>query len=230
METPILRVFPSSAGLARRWGPRPVLPLPRLLPPAAPTLTRGKTFQTWRHFYGRIPLPASPETIVFYATDLTQNQKKKLNTLRRRGAAVSPPHQEAGFPSPTQAWLLKQFLGGLRRELGAAPERKRPLLAEDLREILLDLPDSKLGQRDRAVLLLGFTGAFRRSEWVALDDHDLEETATDSSSRSANPRRIKKGREDGSAFPWGADEASCPLWALKTWREVGELRREPSFG
>jgi integrase len=62
----------------------------------------------------------------------------------------------------------------LRRELGVAPERKRPLLAEDLRKMLLDLPDSKLGKRDRALLSLGFTGAFRRSELVALDVSDLE--------------------------------------------------------
>jgi hypothetical protein len=63
---------------------------------------------------------------------------------------------------------MKQFLAGLRRELGTAPERKRPLLTEDLREILLDLPDNKWGKRDRALLLLGFGGAFR-SKLVALD-------------------------------------------------------------
>jgi hypothetical protein len=49
-------------------------------------------------------------------------------------------------------WPMKQFLAGLRRELGTAPERKRPLLAEDLREILLDLPDSKLGKRPGAAV------------------------------------------------------------------------------
>jgi integrase len=111
-----------------------------------------------------------PKAVIFYATDLTKNQKKKLNTLQRRLAAISQLHQEAGFPSPTQTWPMKQFLAGLRRELGVAPERKRPLLAEDLREILLDLPDTRLGKRDRALLLLGFSGAFRRSELVALDE------------------------------------------------------------
>jgi integrase len=126
-------------------------------------------FQTWCHAHARIPLPAAPETIILYATDLTKNQKRKSNTLQRRLAAVSQLHQEAGFPSPTQTWPLKQFLAGLRRELGVAPERKRPLLAEDLREILADLPDTRLGKRDRALLLLGFSGAFRRSELVALD-------------------------------------------------------------
>jgi hypothetical protein len=59
---------------------------------------------------------------------------------------------------------VKQFLQGLRRELGVAPVRKRPVLVADLQEILKQVPDSVLGKRDRALLLVGFTGAFRRSE------------------------------------------------------------------
>jgi hypothetical protein len=59
---------------------------------------------------------------------------------------------------------VKQFLQGLRRELGVAPVRKKPVLVADLQEILKQVPDSVLGKRDRALLLVGFTGAFRRSE------------------------------------------------------------------
>jgi integrase len=169
------------------------------------------------------------ETIIFYATDLTQNQKKKRNTLPRRRVPVSPLHQEAGFPSPTQTWPLKQFLAGLRRELGTAPERKRPLLVEDLREILLDQPDSNWGKRDRAVLLLGFTGAFRRSELVALDVTDLEETRDGLivSIRKSKTDQEGQGRRVG--LPPGADEASCPRWALNMWRSVGGIEEGAIF-
>jgi hypothetical protein len=90
---------------------------------------------------------------------------KKLNTLFRRLAAVSQMHQQAGFESPTRSWAVKQFLQGLRREVGVAPTRKRPVLVADLQRILAQLPDSLLARRDRA-LLLGFSGAFRRSELV----------------------------------------------------------------
>jgi integrase len=170
-------------------------------------------FQTWCHAHARISLPAAVETIIFYATDLTKNQKKKLNTLQRRWAAISPLHQEAGFPSPTQTWPLKQFLAGLRRELGVAPARKRPLLAEDLREILLDLPDTRLGKRDRALLLLGFSGAFRRSELVALDVTGLEETKDGLVVTIRKSKTDQEGQGRRVGLPPGTDEANCPLWA-----------------
>src|ERR1035438_9529643 len=110
------------------------------------------------------PLPASPECVILYATDLTKNEGRRLNTLQRRLAAISQMHQQTGFESPTRAWAVKQFLSGLRRELGVAPTRKRPVLTDDLKQILAEVPDTPLGKRDRALLLLGFAGAFRRSE------------------------------------------------------------------
>jgi integrase len=186
-------------------------------------------FQTWCQRHSLIPLPAAPETVILYATDLTKNQKKKLNTLQRRLAAVSQLHQEAGFPSPTQTWPLKQFMAGLRRELGTAPERKRPLLAEDLREILLDLPDSKLGKRDRALLLLGFTGAFRRSELVALDVSDLEETRDGLIVTIWKSKTDQEGQGRRVGIPPGADEASCPLWALGVWRAAAGIETGAIF-
>jgi integrase len=189
----------------------------------------GKTFPTWCQRHALIPLPAAPETVILYATDLTKNQKKKLNTLQRRLAAVSQLHQEAGFPSPTQTGPLKQFLAGLRRELGTAPERKRPLLAEDLREILLDLPDTRLGKRDRALLLLGFTGAFRRSELVALDVSDLEETREGLIVTIRKSKTDQEGQGRRVGIPPGADEASCPLWALGVWRAAAGIETGAIF-
>src|SRR6201996_7317896 len=180
-------------------------------------------FQTWCQRHALIPLPAAPETVILFATDLTKNRKKKLNTLQRRLAAISQLHQEAGFPSPTQTWAMKQFLAGLRRELGVAPERKRPLLAEDLREILLDLPDTKLGKRDRALLALGFTGAFRRSELVALDVSDLEETRDGLIVTIRKSKTDQEGQGRRVGIPPGADEARCPLHALKVWIAEGGI-------
>jgi hypothetical protein len=82
-------------------------------------------------------------------------------------------------------------LRGLRRKIGVAPVRKRPVLVANLKRILAQLPDSLLGKRGRALLLLGFTGAFRRSELVALNAEDLEET---SDGLIATIRRSKTGQ------------------------------------
>ncbi len=186
-------------------------------------------FRSWCEDKGFIALPAAPQTIILYATDLTKNRKKKLNTLQRRLAAVSQLHQESGFASPTRAWAVGQFLAGLRRELGVAPQRKRPVLAEDLQEILTEVPDTLLGKRDRALLLLGFSGAFRRSELVALDAEDLEET------RDGLIVRIRRSKTDQEAegrsvgIPQGREQAVCPLWALEIWKAAAKIERGPLF-
>ena len=132
-------------------------------------------FRAWCEQNALVALPASPQTVILYSTDLTKNERKKWNTLSRRLAAISQLHSQAGFESPTRTWAVKQFLQGLRRELGVAPVRKRPVLVDDLKEILKQIPDTMLGRRDRALLLLGFTGAFRRSELAALNVEDIEE-------------------------------------------------------
>jgi integrase len=186
-------------------------------------------FRAWCDRHALAPLPAAPQSVILYATDLTKNGGRKWNTLQRRLAAVSQLHQEAGFEPPTRAWAVQQFLAGLRRELGVAPQRKRPVLADDLREILGAIPDTLLGQRDRALLLLGFTGAFRRSELVALDREDVEE------SRDGLIVRIRRSKTDQEAegrsvgIPQGREQVTCPVWALDTWRAAAHIVSGPVF-
>jgi site-specific recombinase XerC len=73
------------------------------------------------------------------------------------------------FDSPTKSWEMKKFMAGLRRELGVAPEQKKPISVPDLKKIVGQIPTTLIGKRDRAILLLGFAGAFRRSELVSID-------------------------------------------------------------
>jgi integrase len=189
----------------------------------------------WQHFAawcganGFVSLPAYPETVILYCTDLTKNQQKKWNTLSRRLAAISQLHSQAGFASPTRSWPVKQFLQGLRRERGTAPQRKKPILVADLQEILRHIPDSLLGKRDRALLLVGFSGAFRRSELAAVEIEDLEPVRE---GMVVNIRRSKtdqagEGRKVG--IPSGAEEATCPLRAVEQWRSAANLSSGPLF-
>ncbi len=188
-----------------------------------------KQFRTWCESNLLVALPASPQTIILYSTDLIKNSHKKLNTLTRRLAAVSQMHQQAGFESPTQAWAVKQFLQGLRREVGVAPIRKRPLLVEDLERILPQLPETLLGQRDRALLLLGFTGAFRRSELVGLNVGDLEETSDGLIATVRRSKTDQQGEGRRVGIPQGAEQTTCPLWALEQWRTAAHIDRGPLF-
>jgi integrase len=180
-------------------------------------------FRTWCERNALVPLPASPQTVILYSTDLAKNQFKKWNTLSRRLAAISQLHSQAGFESPTRSWAVKQFLQGLRRELGVAPVRKKPVLVADLQEILKQVPDSLLGKRDRALLLVGFTGAFRRSELIGLNVEDLEEMRDGMVVHIRRSKTDQEGEGRKLGIPPGAEEATCPVRALAAWRTAAGL-------
>jgi integrase len=119
-------------------------------------------------------LPAEPKTVALYLAELADT--KKVSTLTRRLAAISKAHQAAGFESPCamRHAALSEVLVGIRRTEGIAPQGKAALLTADIRRLLQVLPDSQLGFRDAAILLLGFAGGFRRSELAAMKFEDVE--------------------------------------------------------
>lgn len=186
-------------------------------------------FGSWCEQSGFASLPAAPQTVVLYGTDLVKNGGRKLNTLARRLAAISQMHQRCGFESPTRSWGVKQFLQGLRREMGIAPARKRPVLVSDLKQMLAELPESLLGKRDRALLLVGFTGAFRRSELVALNAEDLEETAAGLVLTLRRGKTDQEGEGRKIGIPRGADPDTCPAAALQDWRASAHIEAGPIF-
>ncbi len=124
---------------------------------------------------------------------------------------------------------MKQFLSGLRRERGVAPARKKPVLVADLQQILKQIPDSLLGLRDRALLLVGFAGAFRRSELVALDAGDIEPTREGLivTVRRSKTDQAGEGRKIG--IPPGVEEATCPVAALDRWLAAARIDSGPLF-
>ena len=186
-------------------------------------------FRAWCEANGFVSLPASPQTVILYSTDLAKNHGKRWNTLSRRIAAISQLHSQAGFESPTRSWAVKQFLQGLRRELGIAPVRKRPVLVGDLQEILKQIPNSLLGKRDRALLLLGFSGAFRRSELVGLDAKDIEVQRAGIALTIGRSKTDQEGQGRILGIPYGIEEATCPIRALEAWRNAAEIQSGPLF-
>jgi site-specific recombinase XerD len=127
-------------------------------------------FGSWCAAAGLSALPASPQTVACYLADLARSHK--VATLERALVAISQAHKASGLGSPTAAAEVREVLKGIRRELGIAPSQKAALMATDLQAIARLLPASLQGLRDRALLLVGFAGAFRRSELVALAVED----------------------------------------------------------
>jgi site-specific recombinase XerC len=132
-------------------------------------------FRTWCAAKGVDALPAWPETIAaFLAAEAKRGVK--ASTIGRRVAAIRYAHKPAGHEPPTNCEAIKATVRGIRSSIGAAKVRKTPIVAKLARAMAHAAPPSLKGMRDRALLLLGFAGAFRRSELVALDVADIEET------------------------------------------------------
>ncbi len=133
------------------------------------------TFSGWCDSLGLSPLPATPETIARFLT-AQASIGMKPSTLARRLAAIRTMHESKGFSTPTQHKGVKAVLKGIKRENGIAQCKKAPATAERIRDMITYCPTTLIGLRDKALLLLGFAGAFRRSELVALTINDIERT------------------------------------------------------
>jgi integrase len=173
-------------------------------------------------------LPAEPQTVARYLVDQVEAGKKAA-TLVRRLSAISQAHQAAGLDPPTRSLVVRKTMAGIRRRRGVAQIAKAPILPDDLRLMLGQLDDSPAGLRDRAILLLGFAGAFRRSEIVALDVADL---VTRREGLQVTLRRSKTDQEGEGVvkgIPKGRHAATCPVRAVEAWIAAAQLTSGPLF-
>lgn len=184
-------------------------------------------FQTWGAETGLQTLPATPETVALYIADLAG--RLKLSSLRRRLASISQAHRAANHESPTTSAAVRAVLAGIAREKGSASVKKAPLDVPTLSKIFDALPDGPSGVRDRALLLLGFAGAFRRSEVVALEVSDLEFKRE---GLVVTLRRSKTDAEGHGArvgIPYGSNPETCPVRAVQAWLEAAQVKSGPLF-
>jgi site-specific recombinase XerD len=186
------------------------------------------SFTTWCQSFGFRALPASPETIATYISCLVSHGRK-VATIQRSLVSISQAHKMGGFHTPTSDALVREVLKGVRRSLGTAQVQKAPALPDQIKAMLATLPDDLLGVRDRALLLLGFSGGVRRSELVDLDVADIEFTA------DGLVVTIKKSKADQESLgrkigiPYGSCPATCPVRSLRTWLDAAGIRRGSVF-
>lgn len=184
-------------------------------------------FESWCKAHGQSALPATPETVALYVTDLADTHKTA--TISRRISAISQAHQIAGLETPTKSSQVRLILAGIRRSKGTAQIAKTPVLVGDLRRMLAGLPGNLLGVRDRALLLIGFCGAFRRSELVALDAGDVAITRDGLvvTIRRSKTDQEAEGRKIG--IPYASHVETCPVRSLQDWLEKSGITQGPLF-
>lgn len=172
-------------------------------------------FTSWCMSHGCTALPAAPETVALYLSDLAETHKPA--TLQRRLSAISQAHQVAGLETPTKHEGVRSVWAGIRRVKGVAQDGAAPVLVEDLQRIVVLLPDGLRGERDRALLLLGFATSFRRSELVALDVEDLEWKRDGLAVLLRRSKTDQDGEGRKVGVPYGQHKGTCPCRAVKRW-------------
>ncbi len=187
-----------------------------------------RAFERWCEGLRLTALPAAPETLALYATHLSRT-KRRIATIERVVVAISQAHEMARFESPRRNAIVRETLKGLRRTLGVAPSQKTPLVVETLAAAVAQLPRDLRGLLYRAVLLVGFAGAFRRSELVALDVQDLEFTREGMKVLLRRSKTDQEGRGRKVALLRGLREETCPVRALEAWMTAGGIKSGPLF-
>ncbi|MCJ2034734.1 site-specific integrase [Methylobacterium sp. J-068] len=183
-------------------------------------------FAAWCQRYGFRSLPASPEAVAaFLASEADAG--RAASTIGRRCAAIRYAHKLAGEADPTDNEDVHALLKGIRRTVGTAPNQKTAATVEIVSALLMRTPDTLTGKRDRALLALGFAGAFRRSELVALDVADLRE---DKDGLRVIVRRSKtdqEGKGFEKAIPHG--RFIRPVALICEWLDAAGITDGPVF-
>src|SRR5690606_8942616 len=187
-----------------------------------------KHFTTWCAERGYQPLPAAPEHVASYIAHLARSGYKP-STIRRRITSINQAHNLAGYEKPSVHALVRGAWSGICRAHGNAQKGKAPATVEVIRDMVAMLGDGLIGTRDRALLLIGFAGAFRRSELVALDVEDVEETADGLVIFLRRSKTDQEGKGRKIGIPYGSDPATCPVRALRAWLEASGITAGPIF-
>ena len=191
--------------------------------------------QPWPH-----GLPAAPETLGPYLTELAEAGYKAA-TLQRRLSAIREAHRIARHTLDTGHPAVREVWRGIRGVIGTAKTPKAPAVGADILAMLATLGDSTADRRDRALLLLGFASALRRSELVGLDAAPGQ-TPGDPAGygwiefcdegiriRLTRSKTDQQGEGRSIGVPCGVHPDTCPVAAVKAWLDHAGIVHGPLF-
>ncbi|TPI63948.1 integrase [Mesorhizobium sp. B3-1-7] len=171
-------------------------------------------------------IPASDASVANYLAE--HAEVLSVATLCRRLATISKAHTTKGLPSPTSSEIVKATIKGIKRSRGTAQAEARPLLRDELFAVLEHTGDDVKSVRDRALLLIGFAGGFRRSELVGLDVEDIEHARQGIVVLLRRSKTDQEGNGRKIAIPFGRTRW-CPVTALNQWLSAAVTNVGPIF-
>jgi site-specific recombinase XerD len=186
-----------------------------------------RDFCRWCEVHALCPLPANAEPVASYIAECAGHLK--VGSIQRRLNAIAEAHKAMGLESPTHTASVRNTMKGIRRTLGTAQAQKAAALTDDVRA-MLDVTDAGIiGARDRAVILLGFAGAFRRSELVALDVADCVFSRDGLTVTLRRSKTDQEGQGRKLGIPYGSNPDTCPVRIAQAWLEQSGIVDGPLF-
>ena len=175
--------------------------------------------------HGFKSMPTEPKILSLYLTHLSQTSK--FSTLKRRLASISVIHRISGHYIDTKHPMITENLMGIKRVKGSYQKAKKPLLINDLKSIVNVIDKDKNEKRkakNRALILIGFAGAFRRSELVAILYEDIDFVSEGVKIFVKRSKTDQSGEGMTKGIPYFSNQKYCPVISLKNWLEKSEVK------
>lgn len=171
-------------------------------------------------------IPCSPEVVAAYLAEIAD--AFAVATIQRRLAAIAKAHRASGHGDPCRAEIVKATMRGIRRIRGVAQREAQALQRDDLFALLERMGDSPIDIRDKALLLIGFAAAFRRSELVELDCADVDHVRQGIVLHLRHSKTDQDGQGRKIAIPHGRTRW-CPVRHLIDWLAHAGIEQGPIF-
>ena len=177
-------------------------------------------------------LPTNPKTVSLYLSYLSTNDIK-ISTIKRRLVSVGVVHKLKGHYLDTKHPSIIENLMGIKRRKGIKQKGKKPLLINDLKNIIKVIDQENKSEikvsRDRTIILLGFGGGFRRNELISLDWEDLDFVNEGLKINIKKSKTDQFGEGSIKALPYFDDHRYCPVRSIQKWLKISNINTGPLF-
>jgi site-specific recombinase XerD len=191
-------------------------------------LSDFSTFEAWCARQGLPSAPTTAAAVAVYLASLA-DFGRKASTIERALAGIAWAQRSRGFAWQKAHPAISAVMSGIRRKHGTAPTQKAPVVDQELALLVGTLGNDLRGLRDRALLTIGWFGAFRRSELVALTVDDVKQEREGLVVAVRRSKGDQEGRGAEKGIPYASNPAVCPVRALGAWLEAAGVTEGPIF-
>tara|TARA_B110000014_G_scaffold141747_1_gene98359 strand:+ start:189 stop:1145 length:957 start_codon:yes stop_codon:yes gene_type:complete len=177
-------------------------------------------------------LPSEPSVVSLYLTYLS-TRDVKISTLKRRLVSIGVIHRLKGFYLDTKHPSIIENIMGIKRRKGSIQKGKKPILINELKQIIKAIDQQNNEEikklRDKSIILIGFSGGFRRNEIVSLDFEDLDFVSEGIKITVKKSKTDQFGEGSIKALPYFNNNEYCPVTILKKWIKISKIGYGPVF-